>query len=100
MARQDILLNNNVPVFQFGDFVVAESDEQHIADTINAFPSWWKENPEQGVGIRAWIGSPANKQDIQRIIRLQLTADGYTVENPSVIFEPNGELKITPNATI
>lgn len=100
MARQDISLLENDYVFVNGDFTIAESDEQHIQDTINAFRSWWKQYPEEGVGIFSWIGSPSNRQEIQKAIRLQLTNDGYSVSNPVVEFMPDGQLLITPNATI
>ena len=100
MARQDIKIQDNTPEFTNGDFAIGESDEQHVIDTINAFPGWWKEYPQEGVGIRSWIGSPGNRQEVQRAIRIALEADGYSADNPSVEFLPNGELKIAPNATI
>lgn len=42
-ANQDIALMHNDLLIRNGDFVIGESDEQHIMDTINAFPGWWKE---------------------------------------------------------
>lgn len=99
-SRFDIQLENNDLVIKNGDFVFAPSDEQHIQDTINAFPSWWKENPQDGVGIRSWIGSPANAQEANRKIRIQLESDGYNVQNPSVKFDADGKLIVQPNATI
>ena len=103
-SRHDIslerIVTNDEPIFLNGDFSIVESDEQHIQDTINAFPSWWKEYPLQGVGIKAWLGSPANIQDMTKAIRLQLQADGYTVTNPKITLNPDGSLIINPNATI
>lgn len=99
-SRYDIALIDNEPIIADGDFVVAISDPQHIEDTINAFPSWWKQYPEEGVGIRSWIGSPSSAQEISKTIRLQLTNDGYQVVNPVVKFAPDGTLTIQPNATI
>lgn len=104
-SRNDILLEridgiNDDFIFSNGDFAIGESDEQHIQDTINAFPNWWKEYPLQGVGIRAWLGSPANIQEMTKTIRIQLQADGYTVTNPKVILNADGSLLINPNATI
>lgn len=97
--RQDIKLSNNDLVIQNGDFVISESDEQHIQDTINAFPGWWKMNPADGVGIRAWQYSPSNAQAMNKIIRLNLNADGY-ICSPSVTLDVTGKLTIITNAEV
>lgn len=98
--RTDIGLNNNDLVIQYGDFIVAESDIQHVADTINAFPGWWKENPLDGVGIMAYIKSPADPQDINRKVKIELQADGYISKAPVVTLTSSGQLTINPNAEI
>lgn len=100
MARYDIYLLNNDCMVSNGDFVVAESDEQHIVDTINAFAGWWKQNPQDGIGIGAWQKGAAQIQELTKQLRLQLTSDGYTVTNPSVTLSPTGQLVINPNATL
>jgi hypothetical protein len=100
MARKDIKLVENDLVFAYGDFVVYESDQQHIEDTINSFPSWWKQYPDEGVGVRAWLGAPTDTQALAKKIRLQLENDGYTVTNPKVNLDVYGKLIIEPNATI
>ena len=100
MARYDIgLLDNDLIVSDAGDFAIRNSDQQHVEDTINAFPGWWKMNPDQGVGVRAWLGGPAVIQELSKVIRLNLQADGYTA-SPVVGFDQYGTLKIAPNATI
>lgn len=99
-SRIDILITDNDLVFANGDLAFGVSDVQHIQDTINAFPGWWKEYPQEGVGISEWVGSPANVQEMSKAIRLQLVNDGYSVNNPVIKFEPNGGLTINPNATI
>jgi hypothetical protein len=100
-SRFDIqLLNNDLFFNSTGDLVIAPSDEQHIEDTINAFPGWWKENPEDGVGIAAYLGGPLNTQLLAKNIMLQLTADGYAVSSPSVTLDTSGNLIVNPNATI
>lgn len=98
-VRQDIALLDNDLIIQDGDFVIADSDQQHIEDTINAFPGWWKENPQDGVGAIAYISSSGNLQQLARDIKLQLQSDGYTVGNPQISFV-DGQLKINPDATI
>lgn len=100
-SRYDIkIVDNDLFISSRGDFVFAVSDEQHIQDTINAFPCWWKENPQDGVGISAWLGGPLDTQLLARKIILQLTADGYTVSNPTVKLDTSGNLIVNPNATI
>ena len=98
--RYDIALLDNEPIFENGDFKIDVSDQQHVQDTIVAFPSWWKQYPEEGVGIRSWLGAPLSTQEVSRIIRLQLQNDGYVVNNPVVKFDAAGNLTIQPNATI
>jgi len=94
-ARKDILIdivNNDV------QFVL--SDTQHVEDTINAAPGWWKENPSDGVNIRAYLNSDGQAQVLARSITVQLQSDLYTVTNPQVVFDANGKLFINPNATL
>jgi len=98
MARFDIKLQDNEPVAVNGDFVLAESDAQHIEDTIRAFPGTWKQFPLEGVGIGAYQFSPMEKQALQKSIRLQLTADGYSVGNPIIEMDSSGNVLINPDA--
>lgn len=98
--RNDLGLNNNDLVIQNNDFIIAESDTQHIVDTINAFAGWWKENPLDGVGIMSFTKSPANIQEINRKVRIELQADGYLAKAPLVTLSSSGQLFINPNAEI
>lgn len=100
MARYDIAIIDDDVVIKNGDFLHVISDEQHIKDTIEAFPGWWKEFPNDGVGVRSWQGGPTNVQSITKSIRLNLERDLYNVNNPKVSFDEQGMLIITPNATI
>ena len=52
--NQDFALSANDLYISNGDFAISESDNQHIADTLNAFPGWWKENPADGIGVFAY----------------------------------------------
>jgi hypothetical protein len=76
------------------------SDEQHVQDTINAAPGWWKENPADGVNIRAYLNSSGQEQVLARSLFVQLGSDLYTVTNPVVQFDSAGKLYIQPNATL
>jgi len=98
-VRHDIQLLEDDFVFANGDFKIAESDEQHIQDTINAFPGWWKQYPDEGVGIRAWQKSPAIIQQMSKTIRVQLALDNYK-SSPKIAFDSSGTLKIAPNVSL
>jgi hypothetical protein len=98
--RYDIALDNNELIFNNGDFVVAESDTQHVIDTLNAFSGWWKENPLDGVGVMGFTKSPADVQAINRKIRIEVESDGYAIKAPVVELSPSGELFINPNAEL
>jgi hypothetical protein len=100
MVRYDIALDNNDILFSNGDLVIAESDTQHIVDTMNAFAGWWKENPLDGVGIMAYQKSPVNVQEINRKIYLEVGGDGYKIKAPLVALSASGELFINPNAEL
>lgn len=97
--RYDIALKNNDIFLRDGDFVIAQSDQQHIIDTTAAFPGWWKENPLDGVGILKYQQAPAILPEISRKIRIELQSDGYVVNNPIVTIE-NGILTVDPNIQI
>lgn len=80
-----------------GDFVLADSDMMHIEDTIIAHPGWWKEFPQDGVGISIYSKSTGKEQLLARDVKLQLENDGYQVDNPIVTFIDD-KLTINPNA--
>lgn len=98
--RYDIALENNDIYFTNGDLLIAESDTQHIVDTMNAFAGWWKEYPLDGVGILGYQKSPANAQEINRKIYLEVGGDGYKIKAPLVTLSASGELLINPNAEL
>lgn len=99
MANLDIALKGNDLFIANGDLVIAESDTQHVADTINAFPGWWKEHPAEGVGVFQYLNAAGQEQALRRSIIINLQSDGYTVNNPEVSISANGQLNINPNAT-
>ena len=99
MANTDFALYGNDLLIQNGDIAVAESDPQHIADTLNAFPGWWKQNPSDGIAVFSYYNSAGQEQDLKREILIQLTSDGYNVSNPQVNVDSSGMLTIQPNAT-
>lgn len=100
MANQDIALYGNDLLIQNGDLAISESDTQHIADTINAFAGWWKQEPQDGIGIFAYLNSAGQEQSLKRQIMIQLSSDGYQVNNPEVSVNSAGQMTINPNATV
>lgn len=81
-----------------GDFEIAASDQQHISDIIESFAGHWKEFPDVGVGIDKYLNSTGTYQDIERLVYLQLTKDGYQCA-PRATTGPDGKLVIDTNAT-
>lgn len=98
-VNQDLALVGNDLLIQNGDFAISESDVQHISDTINAFPGWWKEHPEDGVGLFQYSSSEGKEQEISRNVKIQLQSDGYHVTQPIISLDETGKLTIDPQAT-
>lgn len=82
------------------DWVLAVSDEQHVQDTINANPGWWKENYADGVGINKYLNGSGQAQQLARAIKQQLVSDLYEVGTPVVKYNADGTLLVNPNATV
>lgn len=96
--NKDIGLFKNEPYIMDGDFVSALSDEQHVMDTIAAFPGWWKENPPDGVGLFSYLHSGGREAALKRSIKINLLSDGYQSDAATVVNDAAGNLKIVPNA--
>lgn len=90
--------DNGALIFKDSDLTWAISDDQHIIDTINAFPGWWKENFSDGVGIKFYLNSKGQEQILARSIKIQLESDLYTVGSPIIKFTADGKLSVNPDA--
>ena len=100
-VRTDIqLTDDNELVFLNGDLAIGESDQQHIKDTINASPGWWKEFPTDGVDVIRYQNAAGENEKLARKIKIELEKDGYKVDNPILNYDADGTLNIYPNATI
>ena len=99
MDRYDVQYDSGGLQVVNNDLVYGISDTQHVEDTINAAPGWWKENFPDGVNIRAYLNSTGQEQVLARSIKIQLTSDLYTVLNPKVYFQ-DSKLIVEANATI
>jgi hypothetical protein len=100
--RFDIQLNNNDMIIDEangGDFLLTESDDQHIIDTINMCPGWSKENPSDGVAILTYIKSRNKQQLLSKNIKLQLQSDNYNSQ-PNVSYNSDGSLNVDPNVSV
>ncbi len=62
-----------------GDFVIGESEEQHIVDILNANKGFYKEFPHVGVGIMQYYKSSGMQDEIKMNIQLQLESDNFTI---------------------
>ena len=88
---KDIILeeDNDLSINSDGDFLVADSDQQHVILLLNTFFGQWKEFPFCGLGIIRYLNSSGQQQTLRRAITVQLIADGYDVKD--VTFK-SGEL--------
>jgi len=100
MIRYDVLYDDNGLRVEANDLVYLESDEQHIGDTINAGPGWWKENFPDGVDIRKFLNSDGQEQVLSRKIKIELASDLYRNCSPIIKFGANSILNINPNVVL
>jgi len=97
--RTDIKIDNNDIVIFNNDLVLVQSDDQHIADTINAAPGWWKQFPVDGVGILNYFKGRNVQQELARSIQINLQSDGYN-SRPLISYDNSGNLIIDTNVTV
>ncbi len=96
---QDIKLSSDGDLdLSSGDLLIAASDQQHIIDIIMTFPNEWKQYPSVGVGLPGYFKTSGKEQEVRRNVDVQLTNDGYTVSNPVVTLDANGNMNVKPNA--
>lgn len=89
---KDILLDeNNDLLIKDGDFVIGESDNEHIKSILIANKGEWKEFPELGVGMEELLNDDAYNQFLIDA-KNNLEYDGMLVKN--VGFTDEGTLNI------
>lgn len=76
MARKDILLQNDDLQIRGGDFVVGESDLQHVYLIIRLAKGNIKQFPLIGVGEERFLNGTIDG-NLRRELQLQLESDGY-----------------------
>ncbi|MCB2379792.1 hypothetical protein LGH70_19505 [Hymenobacter sp. BT635] len=84
MKSLDILLDESfdLAVSAQGDFVLGESEAQHVDLLLQSRQGDWRENPLVGVGIARYLKAPygpAQAAVLGREISVQLERDGLQV---------------------
>ncbi|ROH98278.1 hypothetical protein EGI16_21615 [Chryseobacterium sp. G0240] len=81
--RNDILINENYdPLIRNGDFVIGESDRQHVIDITFAHPGEYKRAPMLGFAAVLQLKKNRNDNQFKRDLNIQLEYDGYN--NPDI----------------
>jgi len=97
MAVKDIILDSNDLSISNGDFVINESDSQHIELIVDSYIGHWKQFPLCGVGVDLFIKSSGQQLALKRAIALQLEADGMIDVNVTSDSNELLDLTITAN---
>lgn len=95
MVKDIILDDSNDLSFSVGDFVIKDSDQQHVILIINTFLGQWKQYPFVGVGIVRYLNSSGKQGTLKRNITVQMIADGYEVKD--IILKDNSIYYIDAN---
>lgn len=79
----DILTDDDGELlWENGDFVIGESDQQHVLDIIDSQPGETKEFPLIGFGAINYVKTRITEAEFKRDLKLQLNYDGYS--NPNI----------------
>ena len=68
-----------------GDFVISDSDQNHVINILKAYVGGYKQFPLIGVGIDYYLASAGTQQVIKRNITVQMESDGYKVNKIEVL---------------
>lgn len=83
--RTDILLDADFDLpIETNNLALGQSDEQHMYDCMISYQGWWKQFPKNGVGINRYLKSRISPLILQNNVKLELSKDGYIVDNPTV----------------
>ena len=87
MANTDIILDKTTYDLVFttgGDFTVAVSEQQEVNLLLNTALGNWFEHPLVGVGIMNFLASSEDPLILKALIRDQMVADGFIIEDIKV----------------
>ena len=79
MARNDILLDDvdgDLIIFN-GDFLVSDSDQQHIQHILTAQKGQFYQWPLLGLGILNYNNATIDPIDLEQSIKIQIKSDDY-----------------------
>lgn len=90
---QDILLDENYkPIINNGDFVIGDSNDQHVELLLRANKGNFLEFPAVGVGFDQRRNGLFDQTTLERDIRMELEKDGYEIKE--IAIDENGEIYI------
>jgi hypothetical protein len=84
-AKGDISIEN-------GDFVVTDSDREHILDIMQSMPGWFKKFPLVGFNPYQYLNANVSSIEVSKNAKIQLQSDGYD----NIV----SDLKIDSNGTV
>ncbi len=89
--RTDILRNSTTGdlLLDNGDFVIVQSDQQHVIDLLDTQKGEMKEFPLVGFGAINYIKKTITQDEFKRDLKLQLNYDGY----PNPIIDTSNGIK-------
>lgn len=94
-AAVDILMDENSNIlFENGDFKIGHSDFLHVKYLLLFEKGTVKNSPLTGCALRRKLNTKTAAADILKMrkeVRLQLTADGYRVQQVSIV---NSQFKV------
>lgn len=80
--RYDIEVDENyIPLIKNGDFVISQSDTQHVSDITMAHPGEYKNYPMLGFAALLQVKKNIIAVQFKRDLKIQLEYDGY---NPDI----------------
>jgi len=77
IIKDDIVISN-------GDFLIDESDQQHVEHILKASKGNYFQYPTLGVGIEDKLGGDISPQALEKEIKKQLQSDNYKTEGTKV----------------
>ena len=96
-AARDFILNDlegDLKIIN-GDFVIGDSDSQHVRDIIADYPGYWKQYINVGVGLPSYQNGSISIPILKQTIKTQLINDGFNVQGLDITLT-NGTLEIIP----
>ena len=93
MAFKDVIFTDDIQILN-GDFLVTDSEVQHIEHILSADKGHFRQFPLIGLGILKLNGGSIDKTALKQDIRTQLRSDEYSVRT----IEIDGSLNLSIDA--